>query len=206
MAPLKLAAAEVGVCPAASAPLAGAPAATLGGVEAAAEPAAVPATVPLSLEQLFLRYSRYVAAIGLRLLGRDDEIDDLVQDVFVAAATGLERLRDAEAIRGYLASASVRLARRKLWRRRLYHLVGLEQPWDYQGVAARGASAEDRVLLAEVYRALDRLPVEMRVAWSLRYLENEPLEKVAEQLGCSLATAKRRIAAAQERLDRRLHG
>jgi hypothetical protein len=74
--------------------------------------------VPLSLEQLFRRYSRYVAVIGLRLLGRDDELDDLVQDVFVAAASGLERLRDPEAIRGYLASATVRLARRSSrWRR-----------------------------------------------------------------------------------------
>src|SRR5688572_19957924 len=146
MAQLELATAEAGACaPGAGHPV-GAGAALKGaaGVEGDRE---VAAAVPLSLEQLFRRYSRYVAAIGLRLLGRDDELDDLVQDVFVAAATGLDRLRDPEAIKGYLASATVRLARRKLWRRRLFHLVGLEQPWDYQGVAAPGASPFDRVLL-----------------------------------------------------------
>ena len=58
-------------------------------------------------------------------------------------------------------------------------------------------SPERRALLARVYQVLDKIAVEQRLAWTLRYVEGEKLERVAEQCGCSLATAKRRIASAQ---------
>jgi RNA polymerase sigma-70 factor (ECF subfamily) len=54
--------------------------------------------------------------------------------------------------------------------------------------------------LAKVYAVLDALPSDERVAWSLRHVEGERLERVAELCGCSLATAKRRIAAAHQRI------
>jgi RNA polymerase sigma-70 factor (ECF subfamily) len=52
-----------------------------------------------------------------------------------------------------------------------------------------------------VYQLLEALPIEQRLAWSLRYVEGEKLEAVAEQCGCSLATAKRRISAAHARMQ-----
>jgi RNA polymerase sigma-70 factor (ECF subfamily) len=41
----------------------------------------------------------------------------------------------------------------------------------------------------------------MRIAWTLRYVEREKLEEVARLCGCSLATAKRRIAATQAAIE-----
>ena len=58
-------------------------------------------------------------------------------------------------------------------------------------------SPEKRALLARVYEILDSMGVERRLAWTLRYVEGEKLEVVAERCGCSLATVKRRIASAQ---------
>jgi RNA polymerase sigma-70 factor (ECF subfamily) len=43
--------------------------------------------------------------------------------------------------------------------------------------------------------------VEQRLAWTLRHIEGERLEDVAARCGCSLATAKRRIAAAHAHLQ-----
>ena len=65
-------------------------------------------------------------------------------------------------------------------------------------------SPERRALLTRVYQALDQLPVDHRLAWTLRYVEGEKLERVAERCGCSLATAKRRIAAAHTRIQAEL--
>jgi RNA polymerase sigma-70 factor, ECF subfamily len=45
------------------------------------------------------------------------------------------------------------------------------------------------------------LPVDQRIAWSLRYLEGEPLDAIAATCGCSLSTAKRRVGAAKEVID-----
>ena len=157
---------------------------------------------PPALDELFRRYSGYVAAIGLRLLGRPDEVDDLVQDVFLAAHRGLAGLRAAEAVKGWLAAVTVRLARRRLRMRRLRGFVGLDDGPGRSALelADGSASPEQRALLARVYRVLDELPVALRLAWTLRQVEGEPLDSVATLCGCSLATAKRRITEAQRRI------
>jgi RNA polymerase sigma-70 factor, ECF subfamily len=155
---------------------------------------------PLELEAVFRQYAPYVARIGHRLLGRGDEVDDLVQDTFLAAHRGLGKLREREAIKGWLATVAVRLARRRLRRRRFWGAFGMDGAPDYHEIVEEGASPEERALVARVYRALDRLPVEQRMAWTLRHVEGESLERVAELTGCSLATAKRRIKAAQDHL------
>ena len=60
-------------------------------------------------------------------------------------------------------------------------------------------------MLAAVYRVLDRLPVNQRLAWTLRYVEGEQLERVAELCNCSLATVKRRIKSAHDAVQREVH-
>jgi RNA polymerase sigma-70 factor (ECF subfamily) len=159
------------------------------------EPPEIPLAL-LDLDSLFRRYSSYVAAVAHRLLGRDEEVDDTIQEVFLVAVRSLKSVRDPGAIKGWLARITVRTARQRLRKRRMRALLGLEAPVVYENVSDTGANGEDRALLARVYRVLDTLPPNQRVAWSLRYIEGEPLEIVATLCGCSLATTKRRIAAA----------
>jgi RNA polymerase sigma-70 factor (ECF subfamily) len=169
------------------------------------EPAAPPEGTPsapsaVSFDELFQRHVRYVGAVAARLLGRDDhELDDVIQDVFWLASRRMAHLQDIELVRGWLVTATTRVVRRRLKRRRwraLFHVDKLPS-----NVPAPGATAEQRALLARLYRVLDQLPVEHRLAWTLRYMEGERLEGVAQACGCSLATAKRRIGAAQQVLD-----
>jgi RNA polymerase sigma-70 factor (ECF subfamily) len=157
---------------------------------------------PLDLEEAFARFSPYVAAIGLRILGRREEVDDLVQDVFLVAARGIDAVRDPRATRAWLATVTVRTARKKLRRRKLWMLLSLDDAPDYEEVADRGASPETRAMLKAVYQALDRLPTDERIAWTLRYVEGEKLDRIALLCGCSLATAKRRIARAHDAIQK----
>jgi RNA polymerase sigma-70 factor (ECF subfamily) len=163
----------------------------------------------LEFAALFRRYAPYVARIGLRILGRPDEVDDLVQDVFLNVHRHLPSLRDPQSVKGWLAAITVRAARRKLRKRRLVEFFTRqrEEP-DYGRVADEGASQEDRSYIAALFRALETLPVQERVAWSLRHLEGETMERVAELCQCSLSTAKRRVQAAHEMLVQRgvVHG
>jgi len=55
--------------------------------------------------------------------------------------------------------------------------------------------------IKRLYEVLESLPTPERLAWSLRYLEGEPLDVVAAACGCSLATAKRRVSAAKKVID-----
>lgn len=153
----------------------------------------------LELEELFQRYYPYVAAVALRVTGDVDLADDIAQDVFVQACRKLHTLREPEAVRGWLASIAVRRAQQLLRRRSLLRWVGLEDAPDRDAVAP-DASPEQRAQLAQVFETLERVPVRERIAWSLRHLQGETLTEVARLAGCSLATAKRRIAAADKKL------
>ena len=164
-------------------------------------PAEGDAEASLSLDEAFRRYAGYVAAVATKLLGRDDEVNDVVQDVFIVALTGLEDLREPAAVKSWLATLTVRIASRKLRFRRLRSWVGLDRFAGYHGLVSASASPEQRALLAHVYSLLDRMPVGPRVAWTLRYVEGHDLDAVAQLCSCSLATAKRRIAAAHEALN-----
>jgi RNA polymerase sigma-70 factor (ECF subfamily) len=158
----------------------------------------------LSLDEIYRRYCRYVAAVILRLVGRSNEVEDLVQDVFVEAARGLGKLREPEAIKGWLATVAVRTVRRRLRLRRVKSFFGLDHDPSASDATAPAASPVDRLLLRAVYRVLDDLPVEDRLAFALHTIEGETMEVVARLCGCSFATAKRRVARARQAIEENL--
>lgn len=165
-------------------------------------PASEPPPESTDLDALYLRYAPYVAAIAARILGRDDELDDLVQDTFVNALRGLRGLREPQAVKGWLATIAVRLAMRRVRVRRLRRALHLDRDvLDYEALCVGDASAEQRASVARVYRALDHLPAAERVAWVLRHVQGEPLHALPALCGCSLSTAQRRLARAQVALD-----
>lgn len=155
----------------------------------------------LAIDSLYDDYSRYVAAIGLRLLGRDAEIEDLVQDVFLDAVRGISKLRDPAATRAWLATLTVRTARRRMRHNRLRRFITGGENADYSGLVDPNASAAERYLLTRCYEVLESLPANQRLAWVLRHIEGESLEVVASRCECSLASAKRHIKRAQLRLQ-----
>jgi len=167
-------------------------------------PAAPQPTLPQSDEELFRRYSPYVARIGLRMLGRESDVDDLIQEVFLAAFRQRHQVRDPFALKGWLATIAVRAAHKQLRRRRLRSFVGIDALSPALELRDTAMSPERRALLSRVYATLDRIPVEQRLAWTLRYVEGQKLEQVAQSCRCSLATAKRRIAAAHGQVQTEL--
>ena len=168
----------------------------IAGGAASAPPAA------LTFDAAFRAHAGFVASVALRVLGRPGEVDDLVQDVFLTVMPRLGDLREPAALRGWLAVITARLARRRLRSRRWKIWLGVGGDHDYTQLADGAASPEDRALLGELYRTLDRLPAQHRVAWTLRHIEGLELTAVAEACDCSLATVKRWISAAEAALRR----
>lgn len=157
-----------------------------------------------TLDDIYRRYCRYVAAVILRLDGRAADVDDLVQDVFVEAAAGIERLREPEAIKGWLATIAVRTVRRRLRIRRAWRFLGIGRDAGEMLLVDPRVSPADRALLRAVYRLLEEMPVQDRLAFTLHVIEGEKLEAVAKLCDCGLATAKRRVARAQRFIAQRM--
>jgi RNA polymerase sigma-70 factor (ECF subfamily) len=156
-----------------------------------------------AFETLYRRHAATALNLAVRIQGSTSDVEDVVHDAFVRAHQNLAELREPAAFRSWLGSIVVRLVRTRLRRRRLVAMLGLAtpEPVDLDAVAAPGIDPESRALLAQIYALLQTLPADERIAWTLRYVERHRLESVAELAGCSLATAKRRIARAQSFLE-----
>ncbi len=150
--------------------------------------------------ELYTRHSRYVAGVVYRLMGNDSDLDDVVQETFVDAADGIASLKEPKALRGWLVAIAVRRVHRVLARRRRRMIFGFQ----IAEVAARSSDPNDRSRVDDLYEALDDIPPDLRVPWILHRVEQMNLPETAEACGVSLATVKRRIAEAQERIERRL--
>lgn len=154
-----------------------------------------------SVEDAFRRYAPLVASMALRITAQRSEVDDLVQEVFLRATSGISGLRHHGATKAWLMSITINVARQRLRRRRLRRFVGLDEPTELDQLVDHRLSPEDQLLVTRVYAALETLPVNQRLAWTLRNIEGERLETVALLCHCSLATAKRRISAAHKRIQ-----
>jgi RNA polymerase sigma-70 factor, ECF subfamily len=156
------------------------------------------------LDALYKRYAPYVAAIATRILGRQAEVEDVVQEVFSLAVGGLRRREDHREIKSWLATVTVRRAVLQLRLRAFWSVFDLADEPSYDTLADPSSDSQERELISEVYRALDRVPARQRVPWVLRHVEGQSLEEVAQLCGCSLATVKRRIGAAHDRIRKQL--
>lgn len=153
-----------------------------------------------AFRELYLRHAAYVARVVYRLMGDDADVDDIVQDTFVDAADGIATVHEPGSIRRWLVVIAVRRVRRTLVRRRRRRWFGGQMA----EMAPRASDPADRRLVDELYDALGRLPDEMRIPWVLARVEQQPLKDVAEACAVSLATVKRRLVEADDRLERKL--
>lgn len=147
------------------------------------------------------RYATLVCGLLRRSLGPSVDVEDLVQETFLAFFREVKNLRDPSALRSFLVGITVRVARGALRRRRLRRWLMLtddgvlpEEPWEGVDEGAREA-------LARLYALLDRLDEKTRLLFVLRHIEGLELTEAAEATGVSLATAKRHLAKATARVQ-----
>ncbi len=154
-------------------------------------------------EALFRRYVHLVNGLAYRVIGRDEDLDDLVQDAFTEAWRSLRRLENPQVFSSWLCSIVVRTAHKMLRRRKLMTALGLRHRdnIDLDGLIDPSAPQDVLVELRAIYALVETLPSTTRVAFVLRRVEGVGLEEIATMLGVSLATVKRRIADAERQLE-----
>ena len=154
-------------------------------------------------EALFVRHAARLLGLAQRMLGSSDEADDLVQDAFVRALSHLSRLENPQAFAAWITSIAVHGAQKRLRRRRLLVRLGLRaaEPHDPDSVVSPSAPPDVASEVRAVYRAVMGLDAEQRIAFLLRRVEGMELSEIAAAMRLSLATVKRRLAAAERRFQ-----
>jgi RNA polymerase sigma-70 factor, ECF subfamily len=149
--------------------------------------------------QLFDRYAPHVRRVLVRVMGPDSEILDLVHDVFVTALESVHRLAEPKALRAWLTQIAVFTARGRIRRRVRGRLLRFLPFSELPEPELPPADFEASEAMQAVYRVLDGLETDERIAFALRFVAGMELTEVAASCGVSLATIKRRLGRAQTR-------
>ncbi len=152
--------------------------------------------------ELYRRYVRMAAATSYRLLGSDSDLEDVVQDSFVAAFATLDRLNDGKAFGSWLGRIVTRTCIDTIRRRRMLARLGILrlQPIHVETLVATSAPPDVVAELTAVYRVLQSLPAAQRVVLVLRRVEQLTIAEVSDRTGWSPATVKRKLARAERRM------
>jgi RNA polymerase sigma-70 factor (ECF subfamily) len=143
------------------------------------------------------RFAPMVHRMLRRAFGPEYEIDDLAQEVFLVLFRRAHTLREPQALRAFVISITAHTIRYELRRKAAGRWLRFGEP-----LIAKAADADldAREALKRLYRILNRLSSDDRTAFVLRFMEGLEVAEVAQALGVSLATTKRRLSHAWRRV------
>lgn len=156
---------------------------------------------PEAFGVLVERYSGLAHALILERVRRRDEVEDLVQEAFCAAYTGLGRLRRPARFASWLAGIAAHTA--LAWVRResvRAHDEETEAVWTGPTPSLPDEDLERAEEARVLWAALDRLPDELRRLVVLYHCQGCTYRELARFLDTPLATVRWRLRRAEQQL------
>ena len=156
---------------------------------------------PRAAAALYDRYGNKVNHLVWRLLGADNEHDDVVHGIFVNILTSIRKLKKPEALSDWITGIAINSVRREIRNRkyrRILHLVP-----EYPEGSGESLSGDNQVLTGRVFALLNKMKTEDHMVFVLRFIERYTLGEIASSCGYSLATAKRRALKSKNEFMKR---
>lgn len=141
-----------------------------------------------------------------RFFGPGCDGQDLCQEVFLRFFRRIDQLRDPAALRGFLMSICLGVARNELRRQRVRRWIRLTSTGELPDLPVSGWDPEAREATRHLYAVLERLGGEDRSLFITRYVEKMEIADIAAAHGLTFATAKRRLARSIRRISARMKG
>jgi RNA polymerase sigma-70 factor (ECF subfamily) len=164
---------------------------------------------PAATRELFRRHKSRVHASLFRVLGSNQEMDDLLQEAFLQVFQSLRGWRAEASLATWIDRVAVRCAYRHLsQRQRRVATAPLDDDADgadaapsstAAGSGARRQLARDGVM--RLYAVLDELSPAARLAFTLHELDGRSIAETAELIGSTVTATKLRVWRARKRIE-----
>lgn len=159
-----------------------------------------------ALSRLFEKHSSLIYNLGLRLCRSHESAQDLVQETFLRAFRNWHQFEGRSSPATWLFAIAMRTHKRvcrRLKGRFTEPLASLPPTWEEKiPDISRGEEGPLQEVLRQeaqesVYRAMRSLPIDFRVALTLKSLVEFSVTEIAEVLGIKEATVKTRVHRAR---------
>jgi RNA polymerase sigma-70 factor (ECF subfamily) len=155
-----------------------------------------------AFDELIEAYQQPTARLASRLLGWCEDVDDVVQDVFVRVLENVAGFRGESRLSTWLAGITINCCRahRRRQRTSLHHLFRLWQT----GRRSGGPAVQEPERHADVRRAVRRLTATYAEPIVLRYFEQLSIAEIGEILKLPANTVEARLSRGRRKLRRML--
>jgi RNA polymerase sigma-70 factor, ECF subfamily len=160
---------------------------------------------PRAFEEIVERTYRHVYTQALRLVGDRQDAEDVAQEAYLRVFRGLPGFRGDAQFETWLHRIVVNSAMSHLRRRRRFGELQFEEPEEpAREVAGPDRPADQALDRQELARALETLPLGLRVVVVLKDVYGLSHQEIGEHLGVSDGAVKVRLHRARRRLQARL--
>ena len=152
---------------------------------------------PRASALLYDHFATEVNRLVWVVMGADAEHDDMVHQVFLELLAHVHKVRHAHALRAWVKTVTLNTLRGQLRRRILRRRWRAEDPGSLERHEGVCDDPEARQLLGHVYAIVETLSPELRIMFTLRFIEEQTITQIAQARGCSESTVKRKLSKAQ---------
>jgi len=157
---------------------------------------------PAAVAEVYDDHQAALRAFARKLTGDPAVAEDLVHEVFVALPSAVKRFREDAALRTFLISIAVNRARKhvRAAARRRNAMERFAREPEAQGSGNPEGDALRRQLADAISRALDKLPLDQRVAFVLCEVEQRTSREAAQVVDAPEETVRTRLHHARKKL------
>jgi RNA polymerase sigma-70 factor (ECF subfamily) len=159
-----------------------------------------------AFEAIVKQYSADVATLANRLLGWPGDVEDVTQDIFLAAFVGLKKFRCECSLKSWLFTITInkcRTSRYKQWLRLRRFSKEIDKISFSSAYEGKDMDADE---FRQVRQAVTNLPAKYREPVVLKYLQELGTDEISRILGISKNTLNVRLSRARKQLRDDLAG
>lgn len=153
-------------------------------------------------KEIWYRFAPMVYALLRRTLSSQHDVEDFLQEVFARVFERLRTLQDPAALRSFVYSIALRALNEELRRKSIRSRLSSLFLTPFLRSSVAHGDFESRDTLRRIERVLDKMHPRLRAVFVLRRFEGLELTEIASRLDLSLATVKRDMDKAHNRVAR----
>ncbi|HEY3488369.1 MAG TPA: RNA polymerase sigma factor RpoE [Gammaproteobacteria bacterium] len=166
-----------------------------------------------AFDLLVKKYQSRIAKLIGRFIHDAAEVEDVTQEAFIKAYRGLANFRGESAFYTWMYRIAINTAKNYLvstGRKTPDISIDAQEAEQYEGVSylKEYATPESLAVADEVkqtvFESIEKLPMELKTAITLRELEGLSYEEIAQVMDCPIGTVRSRIFRAREAIDENL--
>ncbi len=146
-------------------------------------------------------YEGKIASTVYGMLGKNQEAEDIGQEVFIRFYKSINNFRGDAQLSTYLTRIAINLSLNEIKKRRLREIFSFESWTQTNDDTAPGEIKQDNFERSEIIkRSLDKLDAKYRSVIVLRLIDGYSTEETAEILNLPLGTVLSRLSRGQQKL------